>query len=104
MDPPPYACNVAHIDACVEKALGATLAQRVARVVGGVAADSRDCGTQALDEEGAQDGAVAGVGEQRVAREREHAVRGGFQKELDECPVRRGGPAVVRDADGNALV
>ena len=24
--------------------------------------------------------------------------------ELDECPVRRGGPAVVRDADGNALV
>ena len=49
-------------------------------------------------------GAVAGVGEQRVAREREHAVRGGFQKELDECPVRRGGPAVVRDADGNALV
>ena len=72
--------------------------------MGGVAADSRDCGTQALDEEGAQDGAVAGVGEQRVAREREHAVRGGFQKELDECPVCRGGPAVVRDADGNALV
>ena len=54
--------NVARIDACVEKALGATLAQRVARVVGGVAADSRDCGTQALDGEGTQDGAVAGVG------------------------------------------
>ena len=97
-------CNVAHIDSCIEKALGATLAQRVARVVGGVGADSYDCGTQTLDEVGAQDGAVAGVGEQRVAHEREHAVRGWFQEELDERPVRRGVPGVVRDADRDALV
>ena len=71
--------------------------------MGGVASNSRNCGTQALDEVGAQDGAVAGVGEERVAHEREHAVRGWFQ-ELDECPVRRGGLVVMPDADGDALV